>query len=86
MTAPYRHRLPQLEDRLFLTDGGLETTLVFHDGMDLPCFASFPLLDSEAGLKRLRDYYAQYAMIAVREPARLRPRNADMAGQSRLGQ
>jgi len=65
MTALYRHRLPQLDDRLFLTDGGLETTLVFHDGMDLPCFASFPLLDSEAGLKRLRDYYAQYAMIAV---------------------
>jgi S-methylmethionine-dependent homocysteine/selenocysteine methylase len=64
-TALYRHHLPQLGDRLFLTDGGLETTLVFHDGMDLPCFASFPLLDTEAGLKRLRDYYARYAMIAV---------------------
>jgi S-methylmethionine-dependent homocysteine/selenocysteine methylase len=65
MTALYRHSLPQLGDRLFLTDGGLETTLVFHDKMDLPCFASFPLLDSEAGRKRLRDYYARYAMIAV---------------------
>lgn len=65
-TAHYRHRLPQLGERLFLTDGGLETTLVFHDSMDLPCFASFPLLDTEAGLKRLRDYYAQYAMIAVK--------------------
>jgi S-methylmethionine-dependent homocysteine/selenocysteine methylase len=65
-TALYRHRLPQLGDRLFLTDGGLETTLVFHDQIDLPCFASFPLLDSAAGLTRLRDYYAQYAAIAVR--------------------
>jgi homocysteine S-methyltransferase len=68
MTIPalYRQRLPQLDARLFLTDGGLETTLVFHDKMELPCFASFPLLDSEAGLRRLRDYYAQYAGIAVR--------------------
>jgi homocysteine S-methyltransferase len=65
-TARYRHLLPQLGNRLFLTDGGLETTLVFHDRIDLPCFASFPLLDSAAGLKRLRDYYAQYAGIAVR--------------------
>ncbi len=33
----YRHRLPQLKDRLFMTDAGLETTLVFHEGIDLPC-------------------------------------------------
>jgi homocysteine S-methyltransferase len=34
----YRNRLPQLEDRLFLTDGGLETTLIFHEGMELSSF------------------------------------------------
>ena len=40
--------LPQLTTgRLFLTDGGLETTLVFHQGLDLPDFAAFPLLDSD---------------------------------------
>jgi hypothetical protein len=33
----YRNRLPQLGDRLFLTDGGLETTLIFHDGIELRC-------------------------------------------------
>ena len=41
--------LPQLQGELFLTDGGLETTLVFHEGLDLPCFAAFPLMDDEAG-------------------------------------
>jgi hypothetical protein len=37
--SKYRRRLPQLGDRVFLTDGGLETTLVFHEGIELP--ASF---------------------------------------------
>jgi len=60
----YRHRLPQLSDRVFLTDSGLETELIFHDGIDLPSFASFVLLDEERGLKRLRDYYQQFATTA----------------------
>jgi hypothetical protein len=34
--SKYRRHLPQLKDRLFVTDGGLETTLVFHEGSDLP--------------------------------------------------
>jgi hypothetical protein len=37
-------RLPQLDGGLFLTDGGIETTLIFQDGFDLPFFAAFPLL------------------------------------------
>jgi len=58
-------RLPQLtSDRPFLTDGGLETTLVFHDGIDLPEFAAFPLLDSDEGVEALRRYYAAYLDIA----------------------
>ena len=56
--ARYRDRLPLLSDKMFLTDSGLETTLVFHDGIDLPYFASFPLLETEEGLARIRDYYA----------------------------
>ena len=39
--SKYRNRLPQLGDRLFLTDGGLETTLVFHEGWI--CSTSRPL-------------------------------------------
>ncbi len=34
--AKYRNSLPQLGDGLFLTDGGIETTLIFHEGLPLP--------------------------------------------------
>lgn len=61
----YRNDLPQLGNTLFLTDSGLETTLIFHDGMDLPHFASFDLLKTVAGRKRLRDYYELHARMAV---------------------
>lgn len=64
--AKYRHKLPQLGDGIFLTDSGLETTLIFFDGMELPYFASFPLLSSVAGKKRLREYYDLHAGMAVR--------------------
>jgi S-methylmethionine-dependent homocysteine/selenocysteine methylase len=59
--------LPQLGDRLFLTDGGLETTLIFHDGVELPHFAAFTLLKDEAGRARLRRYYQRYLEIAAAE-------------------
>jgi S-methylmethionine-dependent homocysteine/selenocysteine methylase len=62
--SKYRNRLPQLKDRLFVTDAGLETTLVFHDGVDLPYFAAFDLLRDDAGIARLRAYYARYAEMA----------------------
>lgn len=61
----YRNSLPQLSGKLFLTDGGFETTLVFHDGIDLPNFASFDLLKTIEGTERIRDYYRQYAGIAT---------------------
>ena len=62
--------LPQTAgDRLFLTDGGLETTLVFHRGLDLPLFAAFPLLDSDDGRAALRDYFAPYLALAAERGA-----------------
>lgn len=63
--AKYRDRLPQLDGRTFLTDGGVETCLIFHEGWDLPMFASFPLLDSERGRKTLRAYFDHYVPLAV---------------------
>ena len=59
-----RGDLPQLAGGLFVTDGGLETELVFHDGMDLPAFAAFPLLDNPDTRARLRRYYDGYLDIA----------------------
>jgi S-methylmethionine-dependent homocysteine/selenocysteine methylase len=60
----YRDDLPQLEGELFLTDGGLETTLIFHQGIDLPEFAAFDLLNSTEGTEILRRYYRPYLDIA----------------------
>jgi S-methylmethionine-dependent homocysteine/selenocysteine methylase len=63
-------KLPQLiGDRLFVTDGGLETELVFHDGIDLAYFAAFPLLDDPGSRARLRRYYEGYLDIARRHGA-----------------
>jgi S-methylmethionine-dependent homocysteine/selenocysteine methylase len=56
--------LPQLRGDLFLTDGGIETTLIFHRGLDLPEFAAFPLLEDAEGLEVLRAYYEPYLRLA----------------------
>jgi len=58
--ARYRDALPQLDGGWFLTDGGIETTLVFHKGIDLPEFASFPLLRDAKGREILRDCLRPY--------------------------
>lgn len=58
--------LPQLSSDLFLTDGGLETTLIFHEGVDLPDFAAFTLLDSDDGRLALERYFLAYLAIAAR--------------------
>lgn len=62
--ALYRQTLPQLNGRQLLTDSGLETTLIFQDGIDLPCFAAFALLRTRAGRDRLEAYYRIHAEIA----------------------
>jgi homocysteine S-methyltransferase len=49
-----------------LTDGGIETYLQFHEGFDLPCFASFPLLDDEQARAALRRYFDRFIDVADR--------------------
>jgi homocysteine S-methyltransferase len=56
--------LPQLRDRPMVTDGGMETDLIFHHHVDLPCFAAFPLVETEAGRSLLGNYYDGYATVA----------------------
>ena len=48
----------------YVTDGGLETDLIFHHGVDLPDFAAFPLVDDADGRALLTSYYAGYADVA----------------------
>ncbi|HEX6013236.1 MAG TPA: homocysteine S-methyltransferase family protein [Geminicoccaceae bacterium] len=67
MAAKHRHRLPQVGGDLFLADGGIETTLIFHDGLELPLFAAFHLLKDQAGREALRRYYAPYVTLARNE-------------------
>jgi len=62
--AKYRAKLPQLGGSVFLTDGGIETSLIFLDGIDLPYFAAFDLLKSPEGRSALRKYYSPYAQLA----------------------
>ncbi|TIT26781.1 MAG: homocysteine methyltransferase, partial [Mesorhizobium sp.] len=53
--AKYRQNLPQLANRTFLSDGGMETTLIFHEGLDLPHFASFTLMATPEGRQKLKE-------------------------------
>jgi S-methylmethionine-dependent homocysteine/selenocysteine methylase len=62
-------RLPQLGTGLFLTDGGIETTLIFHEGLELPAFAAFDLLRTPEGTEALRRYYAPYVQLAKQHNA-----------------
>jgi len=55
---------PLLSGGPFVTDGGLETDLLFHHGFDLPEFAAFPLLHDRTGRAALDAYYDQYAAVA----------------------
>lgn len=62
--ANRRTTLPHASDDLFLTDGGLETTLVFLEGYELPYFAAFDLLKDEKGYNAIKNYYKRYLNIA----------------------
>ncbi|MCC7142341.1 MAG: hypothetical protein IT349_09600 [Candidatus Eisenbacteria bacterium] len=65
--AKHRASLPQLTGEFFLTDGGIETTLIFLEGQDLPHFAAFHLLQSTDGEGVLRKYFLTYAELKRRQ-------------------
>lgn len=56
--------MPQLSNDLLITGGGIETTLIFHEGFELPDFAAFDLLRHEEEYKALQKYFRTYAFIA----------------------
>lgn len=64
--AQYRNALPPLGGDLFVTDGGIETTLIFQDGLELPDFAAYALLDRPDGEAALQRYFRAYGAIARR--------------------
>jgi S-methylmethionine-dependent homocysteine/selenocysteine methylase len=54
----------ELMNRLYLTDGGLETTLIFLEGIELPHFAAFELINNSEGRNTLRRYFEPYISLA----------------------
>lgn len=63
--SKYRSNLPQLSGGLFLTDGGIETTMVFHENLELPYFAAFDLLNDANGREALNRYFHKHCQIAI---------------------
>jgi quercetin dioxygenase-like cupin family protein len=81
-TALGASRLPQLHGRPMVTDGGIETDLIFHHDVDRPHFAAFPLLESAEGRALLEDYYNGHAAIARRAGV---PSSSGAAARRRSG-
>jgi len=62
--SKYRSGLPQLSGELFLTDGGVETDLMFNHGIEIPEFAAHTLLPDEAGREALSNYFRGFLSLA----------------------
>jgi homocysteine S-methyltransferase len=62
--AKYRHALSQIRGDFFLTDGGIETTIIFLEGLEMPYFAAFHLFNTPQGEGALRKYFRTYAELA----------------------
>mgnify|MGYP003700638789 CR=1 FL=1 len=62
--ASARASLPQQDGGTFIVHTGLETDLIFNHGVDLPGFASFPLLDNEPGRAHLRRACGEIVEVA----------------------
>ncbi|MGI3184950.1 homocysteine S-methyltransferase family protein [Nioella aestuarii] len=56
--------LPHQTERLFLTDGGTETWLMYKKGFELPEFSAFHLLNDSAAYDALLSYYRAFATLA----------------------
>ena len=61
--AIYRDTFPEVNAKLLLAYVGMETDLIFNRGVDLPGFASYPLLESKEGCELLEGYLKD--MIAL---------------------
>lgn len=62
----YRSNLPQHSGKICITDGGMETDLIFNKQISLPEFASYDLLRTQDGYEFLYQYFTVYADIARR--------------------
>jgi homocysteine S-methyltransferase len=61
---PQTHALPQLNGGIFLTDGGIETDLIFNRGIDIREFAAHTLLPDPLTRAELANYFRRYLELA----------------------
>jgi S-methylmethionine-dependent homocysteine/selenocysteine methylase len=59
------HLEKKIDSSIFLTDGGLETDMIFNKNIDLPHFAVFPLIENSNHNTTLKNYYEEYLKIAI---------------------
>ncbi len=85
-TPKYRDNLPHLDGRTTITCGGMETTFVFHEKLDLPNFAAFHPFKSEEGLEAYRRYFRHYADIAKEHNLPIIIRSATWRGSPEWGE
>lgn len=62
--AKYRDNLPQLGSDIFVCYTGMDTDLIYNRGIDLPGFASYPLLSNPGHKNILREYYSNLIDLA----------------------
>ncbi len=60
----YRENLPQLGTNIFTSYMGMDTELLFRHGIDLPGFASYPLLLNPEHKNLLHNYYCSLVDLA----------------------
>jgi len=53
------------DKRVFLTDGGFETSMLFHEGFDLPGFSAAPLLDDPEARQAMARYFDRFLAMAA---------------------
>ena len=83
--ARYRNNLPQLAGGLFLTDGGIETTLIFREGLELPYFAAFDLLKHDRRHRGAAKVFPNLRRDGQALWSRLHSRERNLARQHGLG-
>ncbi|MGX1929369.1 homocysteine S-methyltransferase family protein [Flagellimonas sp. 2504JD4-2] len=53
-----------MKTNIILTDGGLETDIIFNHNIDLEHFAAFPLVETDSGRVILEKYYRDYLELS----------------------
>jgi S-methylmethionine-dependent homocysteine/selenocysteine methylase len=56
----------QKEGRIYLTEGGSETEVMYKYGFELPEFAMFPLLDNPDAVATMRQMYRSYLDVVAK--------------------